>query len=217
MTHRTPVNKNKMKIARNEVKDRIPFEYQKDSASGGKHKKSTPRRPRQISPRLHYLSPTMSSKHRQSNQKKATKAKEQKLYTIEDLQGGEGQHEVSKKLDMDKIEEEKGPILNYPQDKDTRDEEGIILTGTDSYIQTMGSYDIDQKKASSLKASFKDNNLIYDSQERSLKGHLNTPGFNTNDGIASKLSTIEKAENSKRFKDKEIEDIMYNMSASKNK
>lgn len=68
---RTPIAKNKGKTPRNEFKESIPFEYQKDSASGkkGGNKRTSSRSPRDSSPKLHFMSPTACSKHKQSNQK----------------------------------------------------------------------------------------------------------------------------------------------------
>lgn len=83
---RTPVQKNAVKAPKPELKDRIPFEYQRNSTSGKKQdNKRTPSRPRDVGTRLNFLSPTVSSKVKQSNQKKNSKSKDTKVYSVEDL------------------------------------------------------------------------------------------------------------------------------------
>jgi len=86
---RTPPNKQKQKSPQIGYKDSIPFEYQKESISGKKEEKSTPTRSsREVSPNLHFMSPTTSSKVKRSNKKKVqNRNKPNKLYTIEDLNG----------------------------------------------------------------------------------------------------------------------------------
>ena len=86
---RTPTNKQKQKSPQLGYKDSIPFEYQKESISGKKEEKRTPTRSsREVSPNLHFMSPTTSSRVKRSNKKKVqNRNKSKKLYTIEDLNG----------------------------------------------------------------------------------------------------------------------------------
>lgn len=83
---RTPISKPSGKTPRNESKEHIPFEYQKSSTPNNKNEdKRTPSRQRLVNPRLHFLSPTVSSKHKQSNQKSKNQPKPM-LYSNEDLE-----------------------------------------------------------------------------------------------------------------------------------
>ena len=114
-----------------------PFEYSKNNLSEtkGEHSdKRTPNRSKNASPKMRFLSPTMSSKSKQSATKNS-KNKAKNLYTIEDLEnraqyspGGDGNtyqpnlsnskhsndnsaeksaQNVSKKLNMDHVEPSK--------------------------------------------------------------------------------------------------------------
>jgi len=158
------------------------------------------------------MSPTANSKQKLSNQKKPKVITDDKLYTVEDL-GGKSPKDTKKALDMDKAEEEKCTIS--PSDYK---EDGVnLLIGSDSYIKTIDSCDHDNKKSSSLKASFKGNDQMDESEEKSLGEHMNTPNFHANEDAASKVSAIKRFEDSRPFKDNSIKDIEQNNSALKDK
>lgn len=101
---------------KNENKNQIPFEYQKEGSASGKRNKGsltqrTSGRSNDASPKSRFLSPTMSSKYKQGNGKKKVKAKERQVYTVEDLESNSNKppkHDlkVTKRLNMDNIETE---------------------------------------------------------------------------------------------------------------
>ena len=193
-SQRTPTNKNKGKTQRANQKDSIPFEYKKESISAKKNEsdKRTPSRSsRDISPNMHFMSPTQSSRHKRSNQKNLNKKNmPKKLYTVEDLEGAKKTtKEVSKKLHIDKVDREQ-EIASYMDNTSEKvNSSKIVRHHTDEgYIPER---DIKSNKTHSLKGSFKSAQNPDDSHERSLKGNLNTPVFQQ-DVHASKLSTIEK-------------------------
>ena len=89
--NRKAAPKSKLATPRNDKnKVATPFEYSKNnsSATKGEHSnKRTPNRSTNASPKMRFLSPTMSSKSKQSATKN-NKTKAKKLYTIEDLDSG---------------------------------------------------------------------------------------------------------------------------------
>lgn len=103
-----------------------PFEYQNKSGTpSNKTKKITkrtpPNRSNEVSPRMRFLSPTMSSKSKQSNSKKKEGPKQ--LYTVEDLEGqNQNEHQsdekqedskVSKRLNMENPHDNQQLITGY--------------------------------------------------------------------------------------------------------
>lgn len=148
---------------------------------------------------------------------KKTKVQPQTLYSIEDLQGNKGSQdlEISKKLDMDKAEHEKALFTHQDTDPEPDVYHYVGHHVDDQDIIT--SEEMHKKIAHSLKGSFKSAQNPNESRDGSLRGGLNTPGFNTNDIGASKLSTIEKLDDSKKYNDNEIEEIVHNISGKKQK
>lgn len=169
------------------------------------------------------MSPTASSKHRQSNQKKkGQKVQPQNFYTIEDLEGHKTHRpqEVSKKLDMDNIPQDQRYSTQHQHYEDEEEEKEDINKFVEQHIHenyaTAGRGSQDEF-SSARKVSPKKSRQITDSHEKPLKGNFNTPGFNTQDVGASKLSTIEKFDDSKKYNDNEIEEIVHSMSSKKGK
>lgn len=216
---RTPTNKLKGKTSRNEYKESIPFEYNKEISANKVDEKSTPSRPsREVSPVLHFMSPTLSSKQRISNQKcKKNKAKVQELYTIEDLgKKSSIQSELSRKLDMDKVDQEK-EIASYMDRITEQKQKAAKLSkhkAGDSYTP---SEEYRSYNSNSMKGSFKSGQNINESQEELSQGNTNTPGFRISEAT-SKLSNNEKKSNdSKKNNSKGKNDVVHSMSDKKPK
>jgi hypothetical protein len=157
--NRTPTNKSKGKTSRNEYKESIPFEYNKDIITPNFDDKSPPSRPsREASPNLHFMSPTLNSKQRSSNQKnKKNKTKVDDFYTIEDLHGRAlAQRELSKKSDLDKVDQEK-EIASYMERISEQRQNAANLAKNKSDDSYIPSEDFISINANSMKASFKSN------------------------------------------------------------
>jgi hypothetical protein len=214
--NRTPTNKTKGKTSRNEYKESIPFEYNKDIIAPNFDDKSTPSRPsREASPNLRFMSPTLNSKQRSSNQKnRKNKTKVDDVYTIEDLDSRAlAQRELSKKSNLDKVDLEKENASYMERITEQRQNAAnLAMHKTDDNYAP--SDDFISINANSMKASFKSNK----SEDEYLGGNmkLNTPGFYMNE-VTSKLSTIEKNDDSKKYTDRDMEEIVYTMNDKKSK
>jgi hypothetical protein len=217
--NRTPTNKNKGKTSRNEYKESIPFEYNKEINANKIDQKSTPSRPsREVSPVSHFMSPTLSSKQRISNQKnKKNKAKVQDLYNIEDLgKKSSIESELSRKLDMDKVDQEK-EIASYMDRITEQKQRAAKLTKKKTGDSYTPSEEYRSYNSNSMKGSFKSGQNVNESQEEVSQGNTNTPGFRISEET-SKLSNPDVKNNDfKKYNDKEINEIVHTMSDRKSK
>ena len=161
----TPISKTSGKTPRLDYKERIPFEYQKSSTPNNKYEdKRTPSRQRNTNPRLNFLSPTVSSKHKQSNQKPKNNPKPQ-LYTIEDLDQNRieelKENEISKKLDMDKIDDEGGLTTGYQNYEEEKEDEINMFVGSHIEDKFQFSSGEKEKEYQSIKQpNFNEGNAI---------------------------------------------------------